>query len=76
MGKVEKMRRALMRSNTRLLLSGVLVFQLLAMALVAFKDETVSVQALVLAAALPLATLMVVNLMGKLWPVDLSLIHI
>ena len=50
MGKVEKMRRALMRSNTRLLLSGVLVFQLLAMALVAFKDETVSVQALVLAA--------------------------
>ena len=72
--KVEKMRRALMRSNTRLLLSGVLVFQLLAMALVAFKDETVSVQALVLAAALPLATLMVVNLMGKLWPVDRAIL--
>lgn len=74
LGKVEKMRRALMRSNTRLLLSGVLVFQLLAMALVAFKDETVSVQALVLAAALPLATLMVVNLMGKLWPVDRAIL--
>ncbi|HIS85851.1 MAG TPA: FtsW/RodA/SpoVE family cell cycle protein [Candidatus Faecivicinus avistercoris] len=71
---MEKMRRALMRSNTRLLLSGVLVFQLLAMALVAFKDETVSVQALVLAAALPLATLMVVNLMGKLWPVDRAIL--
>ena len=74
LGKVEKMRRALMRSNTRLLLSGVLVFPLLAMALVAFKDETVSVQALVLAAALPLATLMVVNLMGKLWPVDRAIL--
>ena len=74
LSKVEKMRRALMRSNTRLLLSGVLVFQLLAMALVAFKDETVSVQALVLAAALPLATLMVVNLMGKLWPVDRAIL--
>lgn len=74
LGKVEKMRRALMRSNTRLLLSGVLVFQLLAMALVAFKDDTVSVQALVLAAALPLATLMVVNLMGKLWPVDRAIL--
>ena len=74
LGKVEKMRRALMRSNTRLLLSGVLVFQLLAMALVAFKDETVSVQALVLAAALPLATLMVVNLRGKLWPVDRAIL--
>lgn len=74
LGKVEKMRRALMRSNTRLLLLGVLVFQLLAMALVAFKDETVSVQALVLAAALPLATLMVVNLMGKLWPVDRAIL--
>ena len=74
LGKVEKMRRALMRSNTRLLLSGVLVFQLLAMALVAFKDETVSVQALVLAAALPLATLMGVNLMGKLWPVDRAIL--
>ncbi len=74
LSKVEKMRRALMRSNTRLLLSGVLLFQLLAMALVAFKDETVSVQALVLAAALPLATLMVVNLMGKLWPVDRAIL--
>ncbi len=64
------MRRALMRSNTRLLLSGVLIFQALAMALLAFKDGAVSVQALVLAAALPLVTLLAVNGMGRLWPVD------
>ena len=70
MNKVEKMRRALMRSNTRLLLSGVLIFQALAMALLAFKDGAVSVQALVLAAALPLVTLLAVNGMGRLWPVD------
>ena len=72
--KVDKMRRALMRSNTRLLLTGVMLLQVTAMALVAFKDETVSVQALILAAALPVCTMLVVNLAGKLWPVDRAIL--
>ena len=72
--RVEKMRKALMRSNTRLLLSGVMCFQFLAMALVAFRGETVSTQALVLAAALPVGAMLVTNLMGRLWPVDRAIL--
>lgn len=68
------MRRALMRSNTRLLLSGVTAFQALAMALAAFRGEAVSVQALALAAALPLCTLLAVNVMGRLWPIDRAIL--
>lgn len=72
--KVDKMRKALMRSNTRLMLSGVVLFQALAMLLTAFRRETVSVQALVLAAALPICTVLTVNLLGKLWPVDRAIL--
>ena len=35
--KVEKMRRALLRSNTRLLLTAVVLFQILALLLLALK---------------------------------------
>lgn len=72
--KVDKMRKALMRTNTRLLLSAVMLFQFLSMALLAFKGGEVSVQALVLALALPLATMLAVNLMGRLWPVDRAIL--
>ena len=68
--KVNKMRKALMRSNTRLLLTAVMLLQFLAMLVIAFKGGAVSQQALILAAALPLATMLIVNITGKLWPVD------
>ena len=72
--KVEKMRKALMRSNTRLLLSGIMIFQFLSMALIAFSGETVSRQALILAAALPLCTMLASNLLGRLWPIDRAIL--
>ena len=69
--KVDKMRKALMRSNTRLLLTGVMILQCAAMALLAFRGGgEPSRQCLILAAALPLTTMLVVNAMGKLWPID------
>lgn len=72
--KVEKMRKALMRSNTRLLLTAVVIFQALAMLLIALKPETASLQPLILAAAIPLVTILVTNLMGKIWPVDRAIL--
>ena len=72
--KVEKMRRALMRSNTRLLLTAVVIFQALAMLLIALKPETASLQPLIFAAAIPLTTILVTNLMGKIWPVDRAIL--
>ena len=68
------MRKALMRSNTRLLLSAVMIFQFLSMALIAFSGETVSQQALILAAALPLCTMLAANLLGRLWPIDRAIL--
>ena len=72
--RVEKMKRALMRSNTRLLLSAVLLFQFTAMLLVAFQGEGVNRQALLLAAAVPAATWLCAVVMGKLWPVDRAIL--
>ena len=68
------MRKALMRSNTRLLLTAVMLLQLLAMTLIAFKGEAVSSQTLKLAVILPLATMLIVNIAGKLWPVDRAIL--
>lgn len=72
--RVEKMKRALMRSNTKLLLSAVMLFQALAMLLIAFQKEAVNLQALALAAALPLTTWLVTRLMGRVWPVDRAIL--
>ena len=72
--KVQKMKKALMRSNTHLLLSAVMLFQVLAMLLIAFQKGTVNVQALVLAVALPLVTYLVTALMGRIWPVDRAIL--
>ena len=72
--KVDKMKRALMRSNTRLLLSAVMIFQVIAMLVIAFQSGTVNLQALILAVALPLATALVTTLMGKAWPVDRAIL--
>ena len=68
------MKKALMRSNTRLLLSAVMLFQAAAMLLIAFQGEAVNPQALILAAALPLGTWLVTMLMGRLWPVDRAIL--
>lgn len=68
------MRKALMRSNTRLLLTAVMLFQFLSMAVIAFAGETVSQQAMILAAALPLCTMLFVNLCGHFWPVDRAIL--
>ena len=74
MRKADKMRRALMRTNTRLLLTTVVVFQLLALALLALRPDNASLQPLILVAAVPLVTLITANLMGKLWPVDRAIL--
>ena len=73
--KVEKMRKALMRSNTRLLLTAVMLLQFLSMAVIAFAEGGApSQQDLILAAALPLATMLIVNLFGRFWPVDRAIL--
>ena len=74
MSKVASMRRALMRTNTRLLLTAVMLFQCSCMAVVAFRAGHVSAQCLILSAALPLSTMLVTNLLGKLWPVDRAIL--
>ena len=70
----EKMRRALMRSNTRLLLSAVMLFQFSAMLLIALQENTLDRQALILAVALPAATWFVSVTMGRIWPVDRAIV--
>ena len=72
--KIEKMRRALMRSNTRLLLTAVMTLQAACMGLLAFSGGAVSTQALILAAALPLATMLATTLFGKIWPIDRAIL--
>lgn len=72
--KVDAMKMALRRSNTRLLLSAVMLFEALALALIAFQGRAVNAQALALAAALPLVTMLVTNLMGGVWPVDRAIL--
>ena len=72
--KVEKMKKALMRSNTHLLLSAVMLFQFLAMLLIAFQKQSVNLQALAFAVALPLVTWSVTALMGRCWPVDRAIL--
>lgn len=70
----EKMRKALMRSNTRLLLTGVVLFQFAAMLLVSFRGGSLDTTKLLAAVALPLGTLLITNLMPRLWPVDRAIV--
>ncbi|MBQ4088582.1 MAG: FtsW/RodA/SpoVE family cell cycle protein [Clostridia bacterium] len=71
---VEKLKKALLRSNTRLLLSAVLLFQFTSALLLAFKGETVNMQALIFAAAIPAVTWLVSTQITRLWPVDRAII--
>ena len=72
--KTDQMKRALMRSNTRLLLTAVMLFQCAAMALIAFQSGAVNRQALILAVALPTVTMLTTIFMGKVWPVDRAIL--
>lgn len=72
--KVEKMRKALMRSNTRLLLTGVMLFQFLTMTVIAFASNPASQQAMILAIALPVCTMLFVSLTGRRWPIDRAIL--
>ena len=72
--RIDEMRQALMRSNTRLLLSAVMMFQAAAMGLIAFQSGTVNVQALILDVAMPTVTALTASLMGRLWPVDRAIL--
>ncbi len=67
---LQKLKKALMRSNTRLLLSAVMIFQFAAGLLLALKKSPFDGQALILAVALPLATWLVSTLVVRFWPVD------
>lgn len=71
---VKKLKKALMRSNTKLLLTAVMLFQFSASLLLAFKGDAIDVQALCFAAALPVGTWLVSTLITKLWPVDRAMI--
>ena len=72
--KIDKMRKALMRSNTRLLLTAVVIFQVLAFLLIALRPGLDSTLPLILAVAVPLTTVLVSTLMGKIWPVDRAIL--
>ena len=59
-----------MRSNTRLLLSSVVLFQLAAMLIVSMRGGKFDTTKLLVAFALPVTTLAVANALPRLWPVD------
>lgn len=63
-----------MRSNTRLLLTAVLIFQLLSLLLLALNPDRQGFQSIIMAAAVPLVTLLSVNLIGRIWPIDRALL--
>ena len=71
---VEKLKKNLMRSNTRLLLSAVMLLQFASALLLAFKGEAIDVQALTFAAAIPAATWLISTQITRLWPVDRAII--
>lgn len=71
---LKKLKKALMRSNTRLLLSAVMIFQFGAGLLLALKENPIDAQALILAVALPLSTWLVSSLIVRAWPVDRAIV--
>ena len=71
--KSEAMMQALLRSNTHLLMTAVMLFQATGMLLLTFKTNPIDTQALIMAGVLPLVTWGAVNLYGKLWQVDRAL---
>ena len=68
------LRRAVLRANTHLLLTGVMLFQFTGMLLLAIKSDSFDMQALAFAALMPAITFLVVKLFSKLWPIDRALL--
>ena len=64
------LKKALMRTNTHALMTGVMLFQFTSMLLLTFRTEPFDLQALVLAIAMPLVTRLTIALFSKLWPID------
>ncbi|MGI6237074.1 MAG: FtsW/RodA/SpoVE family cell cycle protein [Candidatus Excrementavichristensenella sp.] len=67
------MRRALYRSNTKVLMTGVMIFQALGMLLLALKTSPLDTQALGMAILMPLVTWLSLALYGRLFRIDRAL---
>ncbi|MCQ2436891.1 MAG: FtsW/RodA/SpoVE family cell cycle protein [Clostridia bacterium] len=72
--KIQRMRQALRRSNTRLLLTAVMLFQFTSMLLTAFRGSGISLQCVALAFALPAVTFVTVTGLSKIWPIDRAIL--
>ncbi|MDO4740299.1 MAG: FtsW/RodA/SpoVE family cell cycle protein, partial [Eubacteriales bacterium] len=71
----ENLKQLVLRTNTSLLQYGVILFQVTAMLLLAFKTEgSVDTQALLFAAAMPLGTVFFCRLFSRFWPIDRALL--
>lgn len=71
---ITKLKKALKKSNTKLLLSAVMLFQCVSALLLAFKGDTVDMQAMMFAVAIPAVTWLVSTQITRLWPVDRAII--
>ena len=69
----QQLKRKLMRSNTSLLLTGVMLFQFAAMLLLTLKKSPFDLQAFSMALALPVASYIVTMGASRIWHVDRAL---
>ena len=67
------LKHALTRANPHFLVAALMVFQVTAMLLLAFKTDTVDWQAIAFAVAMPLVSQLVLRIFVRLWPVDRTL---
>lgn len=67
---VQQLRKMAQRSDTTLLSYTVILFQFTALLLLSLKTQPLDLQALSMAIGLPLATLIVVVIVPRIWPVD------
>ena len=67
------LKHALTRANPHFLVAALMVFQVTAMLLLAFKTDTVDWQAIAFVVAMPLVSQLVLRIFVRLWPVDRTL---
>ncbi len=71
----DNLKKLVLRSNTAILHTGVLLFQVTAMLLLTFKTPgTMDNQALFFAVAMPVCTEVVYRIFGKIWPLDRAML--
>lgn len=71
----DNLKQLVLRTNTTLLQYGVILFQITAMLLLAFKTEgAIDTQALMFAAVMPLCTILICKLFTRMWPIDRALL--